>query len=230
MSQGFALGGSAHTSLMVTSSRAANVPDLSDFLQQLAQWDGALLEMVHAAHWGPLTAMFVLASAWWVKWPLFALTGACCDGAKRRVLPKAALAAAGAAAVAEGLTVLLKHITERARPPLADPAIEALVTLPESTSFPSGHAATAFAAATAVGVLHPRLRVPLLTVAALVALSRVYLGVHFWSDVLVGSLLGVAIGLATARFFQRGRREPRRHEQSPGSGGIRFARLRRSPG
>jgi membrane-associated phospholipid phosphatase len=165
-----------------------------------------------------------------VKWPLFAAAGGCCDAAKRRVLPTAALAAAGAAAVAEGITVLVKLLTERARPPLADPAIQSLVSLPDSTSFPSGHAATAFAAATAVGMLHPRFRIPLLALAGTVALSRVYLGVHFWSDVLVGSLLGVAIGLATARFLQRDQAEPPRPGRSPGSTGIRFARLRRSPG
>jgi membrane-associated phospholipid phosphatase len=165
-----------------------------------------------------------------VKWPLFAVAGGCCDAAKRRALPTAALAAAGAAAVAEGITVLVKLLTERARPPLADPAIQALVSLPDSTSFPSGHAATAFAAATAVGMLHPRFRIPLLALAGTVALSRVYLGVHFWSDVLVGSLLGVAIGFATARFFQRDQAEPPRRGRSPGSTGIRFARLRRSPG
>jgi undecaprenyl-diphosphatase len=206
------------------------VPDLSDFLEQLAYWDGAALEWLHAAHWGPLTAVFVLASAWWVKWPLIAITGACCDGARRRLLPTAALAAMTAALVAEALTVFLKSVTERARPPLADPAIQALVSLPDSTSFPSGHAATAFAAATAVGVLHPRLRLPLLALAVMVALSRVYLGVHFWSDVVVGSLLGIVIGLVTARLLQRARREPQERVPSPGAGGIRFARLRRSPG
>ena len=198
-------------------------------LRQLAQWDGAALEWLQGAHWGPLTAVFVLASAWWVKWPLFAITGGCCDAARRR-LPTAALAAAGAAAVAEGLTVLLKHLTERSRPPLADPSIHALVSLPQSTSFPSGHAATAFAAATAVGALHPRIRAPLMALAGMVALSRVYLGVHFWSDVLVGTLLGVAIGLATARLVQRGRAGLREREQSPAAGGIRSARLRRSQG
>jgi undecaprenyl-diphosphatase len=197
------------------------VSSLSDYLRQLAQWDGAALELLHGVHWGPLTVVFAIASAWWVKWPLFALTGGCCDAFKRR-LPTTALAVAGAAAVAEGLTVVLKHITERARPPLADPSIEALVALPESTSFPSGHAATAFAAATAVGVLHPRLRAPLVALALMVAVSRVYLGVHFWSDVLVGSLLGVAIGLVTARFFQ----------QSPGERAPepRLGRPRRAPG
>ena len=202
---------------------------LSDYLRQLAQWDGAALEWLHGLHWGPLTAVFVLASAWWVKWPLFAVTGGCCDALRRR-LPTAALAASGAAAFAEGVTVLLKYLTERARPPVADPAIQALISLPDSTSFPSGHAATAFAAATAVSVLHPRFRAPLLALAVMVALSRVYLGVHFWSDVLVGSLLGVAIGLLTARLFQRGQRERQERVRSPGSAGIRFARPRRSPG
>jgi membrane-associated phospholipid phosphatase len=203
---------------------------LSDALHQLAQWDSAAVELLHGVHWGPLTAFFVLASAWWVKWPLIAAAGGCCDAAKRRLLPTAALAAAGAAAVAEGLTVLLKYGTERARPPLADPGIEALVSLPASTSFPSGHAATAFAAATAVGMLHPRLRAPLLIIAGMVALSRVYLGLHFWSDVLVGSLLGVLIGLAVARFFQPDRREPPELARSHGATETHFARLRRSPG
>jgi membrane-associated phospholipid phosphatase len=174
---------------------------LSALLTQIAQWDGAALEWLHAMHWGPATAVFVLASAWWVKWPLFALTGGCCDAVRRR-LPTTAIAVTGAAAVAEGSTAVLKLLTERARPPLADPTIQALVTLPDSHSFPSGHAATAFAAATVVGVLHPRLRAPLLGLAVMVAVSRVYLGVHFWSDVLVGSLLGVAIGIAAARLFR----------------------------
>jgi undecaprenyl-diphosphatase len=202
---------------------------LSELLRQLAQVDSALLELLHGIHWTPLTVVFVIASAWWVKWPLFAVTGGCCDALRRR-LPTTALAASAAAALAEGITVALKHVTERARPPIADPAIQAMISLPDSTSFPSGHAATAFAAATAVGMLHPRLRVPLLVLAGMVALSRVYLGVHFWSDVLVGSLLGVAIGLLTVRIFQRGRPGPRQRERSPGSSGIRFARLRRAPG
>jgi membrane-associated phospholipid phosphatase len=207
----------------------ATLGSLSDLLHQLGQWDGTALQWLHSVHWGPLTAVFILASAWWVKWPVIALAGGCCDAAKRR-LPTAAIAAAGAAAIAEGLTVGLKAVTDRARPPLADPGIEALVSLPHSASFPSGHAATAFAAATAVGMLHPRARAPLLALAVIVALSRVYLGVHFWSDVLVGSALGVAIGLATARLFVPGREARRGRVPSLGTSGIRFARLRRSPG
>jgi membrane-associated phospholipid phosphatase len=206
------------------------VSDLSELLHQLAQLDGAALESFQGVHWWPLTAVFVLASAWWVKWPLIAAVGGFGDATSQRRLPTAALAATAAAAAAEGASVLIKSLTERARPPLADPGIQALVSLPDSTSFPSGHAATAFAAATAVGVFHPKLRTPLLALAALVALSRVYLGVHYWSDVLVGSLLGAAIGLAAARLLQRARPGLPAREASPGASGTRSFRLRRSPG
>jgi undecaprenyl-diphosphatase len=158
--------------------------------------------------------VFVVASAWWVKWPLFAALGACGDASRRCRPPLAALCATVAAVAAELLVVVLKVLTDRARPPLADPSIESLVALPDSASFPSGHAATAFAAAAAVGVLHPRFRLPLLAAAGVVALSRVYLGVHYWSDVLVGSLLGVAVALVTVWVVERAGRARREREPS----------------
>jgi undecaprenyl-diphosphatase len=169
---------------------------LSELVRTVAWWDGNTMEAAQSLRWQPLTLLFVVASMWWVKWPLIAVVGACGDARCRRKLPAAALAAVSAAGLA-GLTVaILKTAFDRARPPLADPALDPVGTVPGSASFPSGHAATAFAAAVAVGVLFPRLRRPLLLLAALIAVSRVYLGVHFATDVLVGSLLGAAIGLA----------------------------------
>jgi membrane-associated phospholipid phosphatase len=194
----------------------ASLNGLTELLRYLAEVDTAAIELAHHARWGPLTAVFVIASAWWVKWPLFAAAGACCDASKRRWLPTAALCAGVAAASAELLAFCLKLLTDRARPPLADPGVQSLVGVPDSTSFPSGHAAAAFAAATAVGIFYPRLRVPLYTLAALVALSRVYLGVHFWSDVLVGSLLGLAVGLATTYVVRRAAAARRERGPSPG--------------
>jgi undecaprenyl-diphosphatase len=139
----------------------------------------------------------VLASAWWVKWPLFLLIGACGDIRRcRRALPAAVFAGVAAVGIAAGFTTVLKDLVERVRPALADPQIVALVATPESASFPSGHAATAFAAAIAVGAFYPRIRWPLLGLAALVGLSRIYLGVHYWLDVLAGTALGIALGLA----------------------------------
>ena len=72
----------------------------------------------------------------------------------------------------------------------------ALGSLPSTGSMPSGHAATAFAAATALALLFPRLRLAAYALAALICVSRVYLGVHYVSDVVVGALLGALIGVA----------------------------------
>jgi membrane-associated phospholipid phosphatase len=165
--------------------------------QAFAELDNLAIEATQAIRWGPLTVLLVLASAWWVKWPLIAALGAVGDTRRRCASRVCALSASLAAGIAAGTVALLKEIPDRARPPEAGSSVEPLVPIPESDSFPSGHAATAFAAATAVALVYPRLRVPALVLAALVAVSRTYLGVHYWSDVIVGSLFGVAVGWAT---------------------------------
>ena len=73
------------------------------------------------------------------------------------------------------------------------------VPMPSSTSFPSGHSASAAAFAVAVGDVLPALRLPLQTAASIVAFSRVYTGVHYPSDVLVGAAVHGLLGrLASA--------------------------------
>ena len=66
---------------------------------------------------------------------------------------------------------------------------------------PSGHATTAFAAAVAVALLWPRLRVPMLIYAFLIAASRVVLDAHYVSDVLAGAAVGVAGALLVRDWF-----------------------------
>ena len=161
------------------------------------------MALAEAVRWGPLTALFVIASAWWVKWPLFVAVGACADAVRRRRLPTATVAALVAAATAGLLVTLLKDAAHRARPGIADPALDPIGSIPASTSFPSGHSATAFACAVAVGILYPRLRWPLLAGAAIVAVSRVYLGMHYGTDVVAGSALGAAVGLGVALTVRR---------------------------
>jgi membrane-associated phospholipid phosphatase len=196
-------------------------------LHLFAELDSLAIEATQAIRWEPLTMLFVVASAWWVKWPLIAALGALGDARARCSSRACALSASIAAGIAASAAALAKEITDRARPPLGESSVEPLIPIPESTSFPSGHAATAFAAATAVALLYPRLRVPALLIAALVALSRVYLGVHYWSDVVVGSLVGVAIGWATVSAVRRGARALRERAPSREALGRSSARLRR---
>ena len=170
---------------------------MSDVLQLLHDLDQDAIRATGQLHWSPATAVLVLASAWWVKGPLLIAAGWCADLRGRRLLPLAALAAAASFCFASGLSMLLKGVFGRSRPPEAI-GLDALVGVPGTPSFPSGHALTAFAAAGAVAVLAPRLRWPVLALAAVIAFSRVYLGVHFWLDVLAGAALGLLVGLGVA--------------------------------
>lgn len=72
----------------------------------------------------------------------------------------------------------------------------------EALSFPSGHSANAFAAATALGFLFPRQRWIFYAAAALVGLSRIILNVHFVSDVLMGGYVGFAAAALVRRWFE----------------------------
>jgi len=89
----------------------------------------------------------------------------------------------------------IKPVARRRRPARAEPAqFEArVVPMPESASFPSGHAASAFAFAYAVGRHLPGLAVPLRLLAGGVAYSRVHTGVHYPGDVAIGAILGAGI-------------------------------------
>ncbi|MGH3071337.1 MAG: phosphatase PAP2 family protein [Gaiellaceae bacterium] len=98
--------------------------------------------------------------------------------------------------IAESVTAALKNAVERDRPPLSRPVPEPLLESPSTFSFPSGHATVSFACATVLALAVPRLRWPLYALAALIAFSRVYVGVHYPFDVLAGAVLGVAIATA----------------------------------
>ena len=98
--------------------------------------------------------------------------------------------------LAEGISGGLKEWVGRDRPPVADPEPGTLVHLPDTYSFPSGHATVAFACAATLALAVPRLRWPLYGLAALIAFSRVYVGVHFPLDVVAGAVLGVGIARA----------------------------------
>jgi undecaprenyl-diphosphatase len=118
---------------------------------------------------------------------------------RRNVAPFLVVAAA---ALLTNLVVTgLKNAVGRDRPPavILDP--KPLMEVPTTSSFPSGHAATSFACALVLARFAPRLTIPLFILAALIAFSRVYVGVHYPFDVLAGTALGLAVATALPRLL-----------------------------
>ena len=93
------------------------------------------------------------------------------------------------------LNTAIKLVVRRRRPAL--PGLPPLTGTPTGLSFPSAHATSSFAAARAYSALLPG--TPLYALAFALALSRLYLGVHYPSDSLAGAALGLAVGGAGAR-------------------------------
>jgi membrane-associated phospholipid phosphatase len=94
----------------------------------------------------------------------------------------------------------IKPLGRRARPDRAGAGVPGVrqVRMPDSTSFPSGHSASAFAFATAISRDKPWVALGAGFLAAAVAYSRVHTGVHYPGDTVIGSLIGASTGLAVA--------------------------------
>lgn len=120
-------------------------------------------------------------------------------GVTRRGAIRGVLAIAGASFTANAL---LKPVVPRRRPPAElMPVDRRLGNPPRSSSFPSGHAASAVAFTTAVAMESPLAGALVAPVATGVGYSRVHTGVHWPSDVLAGALLGGGVALATRRWW-----------------------------
>jgi undecaprenyl-diphosphatase len=140
---------------------------------------------------------------------------------RRRPLLTITLLTAACVWTADLLTIGLKPLVDRPRPfdtvTDADPLLGGTL----GSSFPSGHAATSFAGAVILAYLFRR-GLPLFSLLAVaIAYSRVYLGVHYPSDVLAGAALGAAVALlalALLRLRRRTSAVPRQREAAPPAG------------
>jgi membrane-associated phospholipid phosphatase len=149
----------------------------------------AALTRGHSPALDRLVARFTLLGEHAAVWLAIGAVGALADPPRRARWGRATGTVAGMYA----LNTAIKLLVRRSRPQLR--GLKPLVATPTTLSFPSAHASTAFAGALAysrLGLPAP----PLYVLAAKLAYSRLYLGVHYPSDVLAGALLGTAVAIA----------------------------------
>ena len=162
------------------NSAAGHEPLLDTVMIPLAQ-HGALLFAGLVAIW--------LVLAWWR------------GDAAERAGPLLALAAA---ALALAVNVEIALLWARPRPFVAHPLlVHLLVQHPADASFPSDHAAAGFAIATVLVAFHRRLGALVLVLAAVMSVARVYVGLHYPSDVLAGAVIGLVVGWLAVRLGRR---------------------------
>jgi len=163
--------------------------NVKGFARRVRDLDRALFRAIFGLKWAPLTAVmraFTVAGTAGALWGFVAALAFLLTGLEplQLLIPWAAVAASWT--VAEGA----KYLFDRARPFRWDTGIAPLTKTPSSSSFPSGHSATAAAGALTLSVLYPPFAPALVLAGVLVVLSRVYLGLHFPFDVLAGVIIG----------------------------------------
>jgi undecaprenyl-diphosphatase len=170
-------------------------------LQFIASRDHRLMRKVNqwpAPKWIRLWAMMATRAGDGWLWYLTGLLVLLFGGENRFT----AVAAAGSAAFVGFCTfVTVKKISGRKRPCAIQPHCWARLLPPDQFSFPSGHTITAFSVAVSLSAFYPSLTAPLLFCAVSIAVSRILLGMHFLSDVLVGAILGSGLALSSYALF-----------------------------
>ncbi len=170
-------------------------------LHLIASGDHKLMRRVNkwsAPKWVRLWAIAATRAGDGWLWYLCGLAALLFGGESRLT----SVAAGGSAAlVGVGLFMSLKKLSGRRRPCEIEPHCWATLLPPDQFSFPSGHTITAFAVAMSLSEFFPIFFPALLFCALSIAISRILLGMHFLSDVVVGAILGTGLALISHNYF-----------------------------
>lgn len=99
--------------------------------------------------------------------------------------------------------LILKPWVARIRPFEANQFLDLLIAKPEDFSFPSGHTMSSFAAAVVIFLNNKKYGWAALILATVISFSRLYLYVHYPSDILIGLIIGVLIGIGTVKWIEQ---------------------------
>ena len=102
--------------------------------------------------------------------------------------------------------IFLKHLFMRERPCWIDTSVELLIASPSSYSFPSGHTFSSFVSAVTIFLHHKKEGIAALILATLISFSRMYLFVHFPTDVLASVILGTGIAIVVYYFMKKSKK------------------------
>ena len=167
-----------------------------DFFASLTALDLSVLDFIRntlQSVFGDIVMIIVTGTGeWGAIWLAAALICLCFPKTRRAGI--AVIVAVILGAVTGEL--LLKNIIARPRPFQVNEAIQLIIPPPSGYSMPSGHTCSSFAAATVLAYFIPKLSFPVYAYASLIAFSRMYLYVHYPSDVICGGLLGAACAFA----------------------------------
>lgn len=158
------------------------------FMQNM---DMKLLQMIHSIFqndlFDRLMPMITKLGDKGMIWIILAF-GLLCSKSYRHVGILALLSLALSTLIGEGF---IKHMIGRDRPFVGVPDIQLLIKAPITYSFPSGHTASSFAVAGVLANKLKKYKIPILCLATAIAFSRLYLFVHYPSDILAGVILGL---------------------------------------
>ncbi len=173
-------------------------------MNTFTQWDGNLLiaiqqGVIHDGMTPMVKAITSLGNGGWF-WIALILLLLCFRKTRR-----AGIIAATALLISFLINnMMLKNLFARTRPYEVFDSVQRLIAKPHDYSFPSGHSAASFVTAVALFREIPKkYGIPLMTLAFMIAASRLYLGVHYPSDVFFGALSGTLIALIVSHYYDK---------------------------
>lgn len=166
------------------------------------EWEFALLELFQTLHRPWLNAVMIFITSLGnggFLWMALGFVFLCFKKTRR-------MGAAMAISLILGLVVgnvCIKNLVARSRPCWIMPEVEMLILVPKDYSFPSGHTMASFEGAMSIWYFHKKWGLLALVLAGLIAFSRMYLFVHFPTDILVGLILGLVHAWIARKMVER---------------------------